>query len=119
MLNDGNGMLNVVTVFYLIFQNIKILRQNFLILRLYKQDGEFFMKTQSIKMFIGLLILAFAAFGSACSFGKATAQNQPGEPKIVRAAEPTPTPYKPLKRVSRDIIKDESKPETVKIKAKQ
>jgi hypothetical protein len=77
------------------------------------------MKTQSIKMFIGLLILAFTAFGSACSFGKATAQNPPSEPKINRPAEPTPTPYKPLKRVSRDIIKDESKTETVKIKAKQ
>jgi hypothetical protein len=77
------------------------------------------MKTQSIKMFIGLLILALAAFGSACSFGKATAQNQPSAPKTVRAAEPTPTPYKPLKRVSRDIIKSETKDEAVKIKAKQ
>jgi hypothetical protein len=77
------------------------------------------MKTQSIKTFIGLLILAFAVFGSACSFGKATAQSQTDAPKTTRAAEPTPTPYKPLKRVSRDIIKEENKPETVKIKAKQ
>ena len=77
------------------------------------------MKTQQIKMFTGLLILAFAAFGSACSFGKATAQSQPSQPKTVRAAEPTPTPYKPLKRVSRDVIKSENKDEVVKIKAKQ
>lgn len=77
------------------------------------------MKTQRIKMFTGSLIVALAAFGSACSFGKATAQNPPGETRPARPTE-TPTPgYKPLKRVSRDIIKSESKDETVKVKVKQ
>lgn len=77
------------------------------------------MKTQRIKLFIGLLILALTAFGSACSFGKATAQNPQGEPRAARPTE-SPTPaYKPLKRVSRDIIKSETKAEPVKAKVKK
>jgi hypothetical protein len=76
-------------------------------------------KTQRIKMFVGLLMLASAAFGSACSFGKATAQNPQQETRAPRPTE-TPTPaYKPLKRVSRDIIKTDAKDETAKVKAKR
>jgi hypothetical protein len=73
------------------------------------------MKTQSIKMFIGLIILALGAFGSACSTSKATAQKTEGETKIQRPRE-TPTPYKPLKRVSKDVIKTESKDEAPTVK---
>jgi hypothetical protein len=77
------------------------------------------MKIERIKMFIGLFVLICAAFGSACSFGKATAQSQPSQPKTIRPTETPTPPYKPLKRVSRDIIKTENKDETVAIKAKQ
>ena len=72
------------------------------------------MKIQRIKMFIGLCLLALVAVGAACSSGSAaTAQI----PRIKSAESPTPE-YKPLKRVSRDVIKSESKEEAVKIKAK-
>ena len=77
------------------------------------------MKTQRLKLFIGLFVLAFAAFGSACSLGKATAQNPPDEPKKLRPTESPTPPYKPLKRVSRDVIKPEPKNEAVPVKAKQ
>jgi hypothetical protein len=77
------------------------------------------MKIERIKMFIGLFVLACAAFGSACGFGKETAQNQPGATKIVRPTETPTPPYKPLKRVSKDVIKSENKDEAVTIKAKQ
>lgn len=80
-------------------------------------------KTQQIKTSIGITLLALAAFASACSTGTTTAQT----PRA-RTAESSPTPeYKPPKRVSRDIIKTETKDEpvkpetknqTVKIKAK-
>ena len=71
------------------------------------------MKTQKVKMFIGTFLLAFAAFGAACSSGTTTAQT----PRIKRAESPTPE-YKPPKRVSRDVIKTETKEEAVKVKAK-
>ena len=70
-------------------------------------------KTERIKMSIGALLLAFAALGSACSSGTATAQT----PRVKPATSPTPE-YKPPKRVSRDIIKTETKEEPVKVKAK-
>ena len=70
-------------------------------------------------MFIGLFILALAAFGSACSFGKAVAQNPQNAPKTTVKPTATATPYKPLKRVSRDIIKPETKEKAVEVKAKQ
>ena len=73
------------------------------------------MKTQRIKMFTALLILTLGAFGSACSTSKTTAQKTEGETKIERPRE-TPTPYKPLKRVSRDVIKTESKDEAPTVK---
>jgi hypothetical protein len=76
------------------------------------------MKMQRFKMFIGLFILAFAAFGSACSFGKATAQKTQSTSSNIKPP-PTATPYKPLKRVSKDVIKSETKDETVKIEAKK
>lgn len=64
-------------------------------------------------MFIGLCLLALTAFGAACS-GSApqTAQT----PRIKPKESPTPE-YKPLKRVSRDVIKSENQPETMKVKA--
>jgi hypothetical protein len=71
-------------------------------------------KTQRIKIFIGTLLLALVAAGSACSSGTATAQQTP---RIKPAGSPTPE-YKPPKRVSRDIIKSETKEEPVKVKAK-
>jgi hypothetical protein len=77
------------------------------------------MKTHKIKTFIGLSVLAIAAvvFGSAC--GKAKAQDDTQiTSKTIKPAE-TATPYKPLKRVSRDIIKPEPKDEAVAIKTKQ
>ena len=70
-------------------------------------------KTQRIKMFIGGLLIASAALGSACSSGTATAQT----PRVKPVESPTPE-YKPPKRVSRDVIKTETKDETVKTKAK-
>ncbi|MEP6900405.1 MAG: hypothetical protein ABJA66_01570 [Actinomycetota bacterium] len=68
------------------------------------------MKTQRIKMFVGLFLLAFVAVGAACGSGTTTAQT----PRIKSAESPTPE-YKPLKRVSRDVIKSETK-EVVKAK---
>ena len=59
-------------------------------------------------MFAGALLLAFAVFNSACSSGTATAQT----PRVKPASSPTPE-YKPPKRVSRDIIKTETKSEAV------
>lgn len=71
-------------------------------------------KTQQIKTFIGITLLAFAAFASACSTGTTTAQT----PRVKRA-ESSPTPeYKPPKRVSRDVIKTETKSEAVKPETK-
>jgi hypothetical protein len=68
-------------------------------------------KTERIKMFIGALLLASAAISSACSSGTATAQT----PRVKAAQSPTPE-YKPPKRVSRDVIKTETKDEAVKVK---
>ena len=69
------------------------------------------MKTQHIKMFIGLFLLALTAFGAACSAGAPqTAQT----PRIKPNESLTPE-YKPLKRVSRDVIKSET--QTMKVKA--
>ena len=70
------------------------------------------MKTQHIKMFIGLFLLALTAFGAACGAGAPTAQT----PRIKSSESPTPE-YKPLKRVSRDVIKTETQNEPVKVKA--
>ena len=65
-------------------------------------------KKEQIKMLVGGLLLAFAVFNSACSSGTATAQT----PRVKPASSPTPE-YKPPKRVSRDIIKTETKSEAV------
>ncbi len=70
------------------------------------------MKTQRIKMFIGLSLLVFAVFGAACSAGAPTAQT----PRNKSSESPTPE-YKPLKRVSRDVIKSETNSEPVKVKS--
>jgi hypothetical protein len=70
-------------------------------------------KTQQIKTYIGVLLLAFAVVGSACSTGTTTAQT----PRVKPASSPTPE-YKPPKRVSRDVIKTETKDEKEKNKAK-
>lgn len=67
-----------------------------------------------MKIFIGTLLLAFVAFGAACSKDTTTAQT----PRVKPAESPTPE-YKPPKRVSRDIIKTETRDEPVKVKAKQ
>jgi len=67
-------------------------------------------KTQRIKMFIGLFLLTFTAFGAACSTGTTTAQTPRVKPV---SSSPTPE-YKPPKRVSRDVIKTETKKEAVK-----
>ncbi|HEY0426191.1 MAG TPA: hypothetical protein VGC76_00165 [Pyrinomonadaceae bacterium] len=77
------------------------------------------MKTQRFKMFVGLFILASAAFGSACGLGKTVAQNPENEPKTIRPTETPTPPYKPLKRVSRDVIKSENKDEAAAVKVKQ
>ena len=66
-------------------------------------------KTQHIKMFVGALLLTFAVINSACSSGTATAAQTP---RVKPAASPTPE-YKPPKRVSRDIIKTETKAESI------
>jgi ABC-type glycerol-3-phosphate transport system substrate-binding protein len=72
------------------------------------------MKTQRLKMFIGLFLLAFVALSAACSSAPATTAQTP---RIKSAESPTPE-YKPLKRVSRDVIKSETKEDVVKVKAK-
>jgi hypothetical protein len=82
-------------------------------------------------LFICLLLLTLAAFGSACNFDKAGTRRVSAETVRSTPTE-SPTPgYKPLKRVSRDVIdtdqktekkpekKTEKKEETVKIKAKK
>ena len=66
--------------------------------------------TERIKMYIGALILASAAVSSACSSGTATAQT----PRVRPVESPTPE-YKPPRRVSRDVIKTETKDEAVKV----
>jgi len=71
------------------------------------------LKTERIKMFTGVLLVASAAFGAACSSSAPIAQT----PRVKPVESPTPA-YQPPKRVSRDIIKTEAKPETVKVKAK-
>lgn len=76
------------------------------------------MKTERIKLFTGLFILAFAVMISACGFGKTTAQKTQSTTTNIKPP-PTATPYKPLKRVSKDVIKSETKEETVKIEAKK
>lgn len=70
------------------------------------------MKKQHIKIFIGLFLLTLTAFGAACGAGAQTART----PRIKSNESPTPE-YKPLKRVSRDVIKSETKDDAVKIKA--
>lgn len=65
-------------------------------------------KKEQIKMLIGALLITFAVINSACSSGTATAQT----PRVKPASSPTPE-YKPPKRVSRDIIKTETKSEAV------
>ena len=83
------------------------------------------MKKEQLKMYIGLLILALAAFGSsACSASRAEAHKTETATTTTVKPTVTPTPYKPLKRVSRDIIKTDAKDEPaketpVKVKAKQ
>jgi hypothetical protein len=69
-------------------------------------------KTQRIKMFIGLSLLALTMVGAACSSSRTTAQ----VPRVKSAESPTPE-YKPLKRVSKDIIKSDVKEEAVKVKS--
>jgi len=68
-------------------------------------------KTQNIKLYIGGILLAFAALGSACSTATTTAQTT----RVKPVESPTPE-YKPPKRVSRDVIKTET--EAVKVKSK-
>jgi hypothetical protein len=70
-------------------------------------------KKQQIQMFIGGILLALIVAGSACSTQRATAQ----APRVRAAQSPTPE-YKPPRRVSRDVIKTETKDEPVKVKAK-
>ncbi len=65
-------------------------------------------------MFIGLFLLTLAALGTACSSGAATTAQTS---RIKPVESPTPE-YKPLKRVSRDIIKSETKEEVVKVKTR-
>ena len=71
-------------------------------------------KTQRINNLIWLLLLALIAVGSACSLGKANAQRPTSAETVRRQPTESPTPaYKPLKRVSRDVI-DTDKTETDK-----
>ncbi|MBS1795383.1 MAG: hypothetical protein JSS81_16115 [Acidobacteria bacterium] len=71
---------------------------------------------QNIRLFTALLILAFTMFAAACGSGAPpTAQ----APRPRPSESPTPE-YKPLKRVSRDVIKTETRDEeVVKVKSKQ
>ena len=71
-------------------------------------------KTQQIKIYIGTLLLIFTALGAGCSMEKTTAQTPP-----VKTAESTKSEYKPPKRVSRDVIKSETKNEAPTIKIKK
>jgi hypothetical protein len=73
---------------------------------------EFMIKTQQVKMFIGLFLLAVTALGAACG---AAPQQTAQTPRIKSNVSPTPE-YKPLKRVSRDVIKSDTQSETVKVK---
>ena len=73
------------------------------------------MKTQFIKTIIGLFLLSLIAFNAACSFGNATAAQAP--PRVKPLESPTPG-YKQVKRVSRDIIKSDTKEESTQVKTK-
>lgn len=70
------------------------------------------MKTKHVKIFIALFTLALAVFVSACGSSQNT------QTRTYKPSE-TSTPYKPLKRVSKDVIKSETKAETVKVEAKK
>jgi len=70
-------------------------------------------KTRKIKMIALGTLLALTVAGSACSTERATAQT----PRVKPAASPTPE-YKPPKRVSRDVIKTETKNEPAQPKTK-
>lgn len=66
-----------------------------------------------------LLFVTLVAGTSACSLGNASAQKPIAETARTRPAE-SPTPgYKPLKRVSRDVIDTDKKEEPAKNKAKK
>lgn len=77
------------------------------------------MKTQKIKILIGLFTLTVAVvIGSACGSGKTATQNTQSSTVSVRPTE-TPTPeWKQQKRVSKDVINTETKNEPTKIKTK-
>jgi len=77
------------------------------------------MKTQQIKILIGIFMLAMIALGSACSSGKTVTQETQNPAASIKPNE-TPTPdWKPQKRVSKDIISTETKNEPTKIKTKK
>lgn len=62
-------------------------------------------KRQQIQIILSIFLFILSALGAACSKTDATPAPKP----TVRAAE-APTPeYKPPRRVSRDVIKDETK----------
>ena len=71
------------------------------------------LKLRRAKVFLGLFLLVPAVAGSACSFGSITAQKPTISETVGTESTPSPTPaYKPLKRVSRDVLDSDKKDKT-------
>lgn len=81
------------------------------------------MKTPRVNTLLGLFLLGLIAVTSACSFGNITAQKPAAGETVSTQPTPSPTPgYKPLKRISRDVIdsdKAEKKDKPAKSKEKK
>jgi hypothetical protein len=81
------------------------------------------MNSRRINILICILLLSVAIIsGSACSMGKINAQNPgSGRTEAMRrqSTEPSTPAYKPPKRVSKDVIKTEEKPETTEKQKKK
>jgi hypothetical protein len=123
-------------------KNILALRQKFLFSRLFmrkRRRAEFLrgscfnrdddilnylkektaMRMKSLETIFGLLLVALAGLGTACSFGSISAQKTAPKETVTRPTE-SPTPgYKPLKRVSRDIVASDKMEEAPKDKVKK
>jgi hypothetical protein len=78
------------------------------------------MKSKRIETIFYLLLIALTALASACSMDKISAQQTAPRQAATTAPTESPTPgYKPLKRVSRDIIDSDKKAEPAKNKTKK
>jgi hypothetical protein len=119
-------------------KKIKAVRQKILFSRLFKRKKftrrfflslkkemfndlkeNFMMKLKRIETIFCLLLIAMTALASACSMGRISAQKTASQQTAAAPTE-SPTPgYKPLKRVSRDVLDSDKKEEPAKNKTKK